>query len=185
MFIGYARISTQDQNLELQRDALAASGCEKIFTDIASGSATDRNGLIEAIGHLRSGDTLVVWRLDRLGRSLKHLIETVTALHAQSIGFKSLQESIDTTTSGGKLVFHLFASLAEFERGIIQERTRAGLVAARSRGRHGGRPVVMDEKKIAMARHMRADQATSVTEICRALGVSRATFYRRVQDGHH
>lgn len=181
MQIGYARISTQDQNLALQRDALGTAGCEKIFTDIASGGAADRAGLAEALGHLRPGDTLVVWRLDRLGRSLRHLIETVTELKKCEIGFRSLTEGIETQTSGGRLVFHLFACLAEFERSVIQERTRAGLAAARSRGRRGGRPALMDGRKIATARAMHADPANSAADICRALGLSRATLYRSLK----
>jgi DNA invertase Pin-like site-specific DNA recombinase len=181
MLIGYARISTHDQNLELQQDALAKASCEKIFTDIASGGTADRNGLNEALAHLRSGDTLVVWRLDRLGRSLKHLIESVTGLHARGVGFRSLTEGIETETSGGRLVFHLFACLAEFEREVIRERTHAGLVAARSRGRRGGRPALMDEKKIATARRMHADSANTAADIARALGVSRATLYRSLK----
>jgi DNA invertase Pin-like site-specific DNA recombinase len=144
MFIGYARVSTTDQTLALQRDALQKAGCDRscdrIFTDTASGSIADRHGPEEAISQLRPGDALVVWRLDRLGRSLRHLIETITALHARGVGFKSLTEQIDTTTSGGKLIFHIFGALAEFERDIIRERTQAGLAAARARGRQGGRP---------------------------------------------
>jgi DNA invertase Pin-like site-specific DNA recombinase len=181
MQIGYARISTQIQNLALQRDALTAAGCAKIFTDVASGGAADRAGLTEALGHLRPGDTLVVWRLDRLGRSLRHLIETVTELKKRKIGFRSLTEGIETQTSGGRLVFHLFACLAEFERSVIQERTRAGLAAARSRGRRGGRPALMDGRKIAAARAMRTDPDNSAADICRALGVSRATLYRSLK----
>jgi DNA invertase Pin-like site-specific DNA recombinase len=181
MLIGYARISTQDQILDLQMDALREAGCEKIFTDVASGAATERSGLTLALAHLRSGDTLVVWRLDRLGRSLKHLIETVTELRRREIGFRSLTEGIETETSGGRLVFHLFACLSEFERSVIQERTRAGLQAARSRGHRGGRPRVLDDKALALARRMHADAATSVRDICRALGVSRATIYRNLK----
>jgi DNA invertase Pin-like site-specific DNA recombinase len=181
MLIGYARISTQDQILDLQMDALREAGCEKIFTDVASGAATERSGLTQALAHLRSGDTLVVWRLDRLGRSLKHLIETVTELRRREIGFRSLTEGIETETSGGRLVFHLFACLSEFERSVIQERTRAGLQAARSRGHRGGRPRVLDDKALALARRMHADAATSVRDICRALGVSRATIYRNLK----
>src|SRR5512135_78890 len=127
MLVGYARVSTEDQNLDLQRDALTEAGCERIFTDVASGAKDDRTGLAEALAFLRPGDTLVVWKLDRLGRSLKHLIETVTTLQAHQVGFRSLQESIDTTTSGGKLIFHVFGALAEFERDLIRERTQAGL----------------------------------------------------------
>src|SRR3954470_19191286 len=140
MLIGYARVSTTDQTLALQQDALTAAGCDQLFTDTASGSLTDRPGLTEALSHLRTGDTLVVWRLDRLGRSLPHLIETVSALSARGVGFRSLQEQIDTTTSGGKLVFHVFGALAEFERDVIRERTNAGLQAARARGVPFGRP---------------------------------------------
>src|SRR5215208_6774592 len=148
MQIGYARVSTDDQNLDLQRDALEKAGCERIFTDRVTGTKAERKGLTEALSHLRSGDTLIVWRLDRLGRSLRHLIDTVTDLQERGIGFKSLQESIDTTTSGGKLVFHIFGALAEFEREIIRERTNAGLTAARARGRSGGRPKALSDKQV-------------------------------------
>lgn len=181
MLIGYARISCHDQNLLLQRDALSAAGCEKIFTDIASGGNTSRAGLSDALTHLRPDDTLVVWRLDRLGRSLRQLIETVAELKKHEIGFCSLTEGLETQTSGGRLVFHLFACLAEFERSVIQERTRAGLAAARSRGRRGGRPTLMDNKKIAAACAMRTDPDNSAADICRALGVSRATLYRSLK----
>jgi DNA invertase Pin-like site-specific DNA recombinase len=169
---------TIEQNLHLQQDAFRAAGCTKVFEDTLSGTREDRPGLEAALEYLRPGDTLVVWKLDRLGRSLPHLIETVRALEARGIGFKSLRENIDTTTSGGKLVFHLFAALAEFERDIIKERTAAGLVAARARGRKGGRPTVMDAKKVAMAQALRSDPNLSVAEICRQLGVSETTFYR-------
>src|SRR5512133_432958 len=140
MFIGYARVSTSDQTLDLQKDALDKAGCDRIFTDTASGAKAERTGLDAALSYVRTGDTLVVWRLDRLGRSLPHLIETITALNTRKIGFKSITENIDTTTSGGKLIFHIFGALAEFERDIIRERTQAGLHAARARGRLGGRP---------------------------------------------
>jgi DNA invertase Pin-like site-specific DNA recombinase len=140
MLIGYARISTLDQTLALQQDALTAAGCEQLYTDTASGSVTERPGLSQALSHLRAGDTLVVWRLDRLGRSLPHLIETVRQLQERGIGFRSLQEQLDTRTSGGKLVFHVFGALAEFERDLVRERTHAGLAAARARGRLFGRP---------------------------------------------
>jgi Site-specific recombinases, DNA invertase Pin homologs len=180
MLIGYARISTNEQNLNLQTDALTKAGCEKIFTDTASGAKSDRTGLTEAINFMRKGDTLCVWKLDRLGRSLKHLIETVLALQALGKGFCSLQENIDTTTSGGKLFFHIFGALAEFERDIIRERTRAGLASARSRGRLGGRPSIMNSKKLKMATSLYADGKTQVGEICETLGISRATFYRHL-----
>jgi DNA invertase Pin-like site-specific DNA recombinase len=179
MFIGYARVSTTDQTLALQRDALKRAGCERIFTDTASGSIADRHGLEDAISQLRPGDALVVWRLDRLGRSLRHLIETVTALDARGVGFKSLTEQIDTTTSGGKLVFHIFGALAEFERDIIRERTQAGLQAARARGRQGGRPKLSSTaRKVALARKLYEDRQTPVPDICRDLNISRATLYR-------
>jgi DNA invertase Pin-like site-specific DNA recombinase len=152
MLIGYARVSTDDQNLDLQRDALKQAGCEQIFTDHISGTKAERPGLTDALSHLRDGDTLVVWRLDRLGRTLPHLIETVNGLQNRGIGFKSLTESIDTTTSGGKLIFHIFGALAEFEREIIRERTNAGLSAARARGRKGGRPKALSKGKTEMAR---------------------------------
>lgn len=147
MLIGYARVSTTDQTLDLQKDALDKAGCSRIFTDTASGAKAERTGLDAAFSHIRTGDTLVVWRLDRLGRSLKHLIETITSLNNQGIGFKSITEAIDTTTSGGKLIFHIFGALAEFERDIIRERTQAGLNAARARGRKGGRPKSSPRKK--------------------------------------
>jgi DNA invertase Pin-like site-specific DNA recombinase len=181
MDIGYARVSTDDQNLDLQRDALKTAGCGLIFDDMVGGTKARRPGLEQALSHLRAGDTLVVWRLDRLGRSLRHLIDTVTELQERGIGFKSLQESIDTTTSGGKLVFHIFGALAEFEREIIKERTKAGLSAARSRGRRGGRPKVLSEKKAEMARQLYRDRTNSIDEICRTLGISRTTFYRYVK----
>jgi DNA invertase Pin-like site-specific DNA recombinase len=181
MLVGYARVSTLDQNLDLQRDALVAAGCslDRIYTDQASGKNTERLGLREAMAFLRPRDTLVVWKLDRLGRSLTDLIELVQGLQARDIGFRSLQEQIDTTTSGGKLVFHIFAALAEFERDIIRERTHAGLAAARARGKRGGRPTKMTERKCAAALDLLADpQGKSVREVCDTLGISRATFYR-------
>src|SRR5438552_825116 len=140
MQIGYARVSTEDQSLALQQDALTEAGCEQIFSDVASGSTTERPGLTEALNFVRSDDTLVVWRMDRLGRSLQHLIQTIHELQDRQISFRSLTENIDTTTSGGKLIFHIFGALAEFERDLIRERTVAGLAAARARGRVGGHP---------------------------------------------
>jgi DNA invertase Pin-like site-specific DNA recombinase len=178
MLVGYARVSTQDQNLDLQRDALSKVGCERFFEDVASGARADRDGLQEALEFLREGDVLVVWKLDRLGRSLKHLIEAVQALDARGVGFRSLQESIDTTTSGGRLIFHVFGALAEFERDLIRERTQAGLASARARGRMGGRPRSMDAKKAAIAQTLRDDPSRSIPEICKLLGISPATFYR-------
>ena len=178
MLIGYARVSTLEQNLDLQKDALKKAGCERIFEDKESGAKTERPGLMKALEALRPGDTLVVWKVDRLGRSLKHLVETVQSLGERGVGFKSLQESLDTTTSGGKLVFHVFAALAEFERDIIRERTQAGLAAARARGRQGGRPKGRDERKRQAAIALSQDKSRSVSEICRMLGISRTSFYR-------
>src|SRR5439155_19663251 len=172
MLVGYARISTSDQTLNLQRDALEKIGCSKIFTDTISGATTERHGLDAALAYVREGDTLVVWRLDRLGRSLKHLIETITTLNNRKIGFKSIQENIDTTTSGGKLIFHIFGALAEFERDIIRERTKAGLQAARARGRLGGRPKALTVKKTAMAQALYNDKNNTVDEICKTLNIS-------------
>lgn len=143
MKIGYARVSTTDQHLRMQEDALKQAGCQKTYHDIASGSRTDRPGLEKAFEQLREGDVLVVWKLDRLGRSLRHLIDIIQQLQDQHIGFQSLRESIDTTTTGGKLVFHIFSALAEFERDLIRDRTHAGLQAARARGKKGGRPPPM------------------------------------------
>lgn len=178
MLIGYARISTNDQNLDLQTDALTQAGCDKIFKDVASGSKIDRNGLDEALNSLREGDTLVVWKLDRLGRSIKHLIEVITQLHQRNIAFKSLQENINTKSPGGKLIFHIFCALAEFERDIIRERTFAGLASARSRGKFGGRPRSLDRKKFELARKFMSDNSHSVEDVCKILGVSRTTLYR-------
>ncbi len=162
MKIGYARVSTLEQNLDLQTDALSKAGCEKLFTDRASGAKDDRQGLIDAIEFCRKGDSLVVWKLDRLGRSLKHLIETVNLLHEKKVGFVSLQESIDTTTSGGKLIFHVFGALAEFERELIRERTNAGLASARSRGRLGGRPKAITNRQLQIAKTMLKDPKTTL-----------------------
>jgi DNA invertase Pin-like site-specific DNA recombinase len=184
MLIGYARVSTNEQTLDLQKDALEQIGCAKIFTDVVSGSKAERKGLQEALAYVRGGDTLVVWRLDRLGRSLKHLIETITRLNDRQIGFKSVTEQIDSTTSGGKLVFHIFGALAEFERDIIKDRTRAGLHAARARGRLGGRPkakTLDSPKKIALAQSLYENEDNTISEICRTLHVSRATLYRYIK----
>lgn len=180
MKIGYARVSTFDQNLDLQRDALLKAGCEKIFTETASGAKDDRVGLQAAMEFARAGDSIVVWKLDRLGRSLKHLIETVNQLNSRGIGFASLQESVDTATPGGKLVFHIFGALAEFERELIRERTNAGLQAARVRGRQGGRPSKLTAKQVKLARQLFADRSLSIKEICQTLSISRTTLYRLV-----
>lgn len=181
MQIGYARVSTTEQTLNLQLDSLKKAGCSKIFTDTVSGVKTERKGLDEAITYVRPGDTLVVWRLDRLGRSLKHLIDAVGDLDKRGIGFKSLTESIDTTTSGGKLIFHIFGALAEFERNLIQERTQAGLQAARARGHLGGRPKALaTAQKIKMAQELKANPNNKIADICKTLHISRATLYRYV-----
>jgi len=179
--IGYARVSRDEQTLDLQTDALKSAKCDRIYTDKASGAKQSRPGLDKALEQLRPCDTLVVWRLDRLGRSLKHLIEVVEDLNAQGIGFASLSESIDTTTSNGKLIFHIFCSLAEFERNIIRERTLAGLAAARHRGRKGGRKQTVTEKKIAAAQKLADTSTDSIADICTSLGISRSTYYRRTR----
>jgi DNA invertase Pin-like site-specific DNA recombinase len=181
MFIGYARISTEDQKLDLQLDALKKVGCKKFFQDVASGSKSQRVGLDAALEFARKGDVIVVWKLDRLGRSLQHLIETITLLQSRGVGFRSLQENIDTTTAGGKLFFHIFGALAEFERELIRERTKAGLSAARARGRLGGRKPVMTEKKIRQAKALLADPANRISDICAVLQVSRATLYKYIK----
>ena len=173
MLIGYARVSTHDQNLDLQKDALEKVGCKKIYVEQMSGSSRIRPELEKTLEMLRAGDTLVVWRLDRLGRSLKHLIELIAKLEQREIGFKSLMESMDTTTSGGKLVFHIFGALAEFEHNLIIERTSAGLAAARARGRNGGRPLKLDEKKRELAIKLYNERERSIKEICQIMGISK------------
>lgn len=176
MLIGYARVSTEDQRQELQLDALTASGCEQIFQEKISGKEKERPELKICLKVLRTGDTLVVWRLDRLGRSLKDLVEIVHQLEQQGIGFLSLTESIDTTSAGGKLIFHVFAALAEFERNLIRERTVAGLNAARARGRKGGRKLKMTKTDIRKAAAMLHDPLMTKTEVAQHFGVSRVTL---------
>lgn len=178
MLIGYVRVSTGDQNLDLQLDALKQVGCDRIYKDIASGAKADRIGLLEVLKYIRKGDTLVVWRLDRLGRSLRHLIDTINQINDQGSYFRSIQESIDTSTSGGKLIFHIFGALAEFERDIIRDRTNAGIAAARKRGRVGGRPKITDKKKVALAKSLFKDKSNSIASICEILNVSKTTLYR-------
>jgi DNA invertase Pin-like site-specific DNA recombinase len=180
--IGYARVSTLEQDEALQRDALTAAGCERIFVDKASGKLDRRPGLDALLEQLRAEDAVVVWRLDRLGRSLRNLIDLVQHLDELRVGFVSLTESIDTTTPGGRLIFHIFGALAEFERDLIRERTMAGLAAARARGRNGGRPTVWTPEKLKMARQMYESREHPVSEIARVLGVSRASVYRAVAD---
>lgn len=178
MLIGYARVSTQDQNPELQLDALKAAGCQKVFIERASGAQRDRPELKTALDYMRNGDTLVVWKLDRLARSMKQLIETVEGLEEGGVGFRSLTEAVDTTTPGGKLVFHIFGALAEFERSIIRERTRAGLDAAKARGRLGGRPPKLSEEDLKAAKAMLRDGSLTVEDVARRMRVSVATLYR-------
>ena len=180
MDVGYVRVSKREQNPDLQRRELAAAGCEKIFEERISSREQVRPQLEAALEYCREGDVLVVWKLDRLGRSIKELIGLVNELKDRGVGFRSLRESLDTTTPGGKLVFHVFASIAEFERDVIRERTMAGLEAARARGRKGGRKPVMDERKISLASSLMRDRANSVQDVCETLGISRATLYRYV-----
>lgn len=183
MLVGYARVSTLDQKPALQTDALKAAGCERIFTETASGAQRDRPELNAALAYLRPGDTLVVWKLDRLARSMRQLIETVEDLQVRGIELRSLTESIDTATSGGRLVFHIFGALAEFERAVIRERTRAGLQAARARGKKGGRPTNFGPKQLAAAKAMLADPAIRVEDVAAHLKVSPATLYRHLPGG--
>lgn len=177
MFVGYSRVSTQDQDATLQRVALQGMGCDRLFDETASGAQRDRPELAAALEYMREGDTLVVWKLDRLARSVRQLIETVEDLEARGIGFRSITENIDTTSPGGKLVFHLFAALAEFERGLIRERTMAGLASAKARGRVGGRPKALTEKDRAAARALLADGDITIAEVAQRVGVSPATLY--------
>ena len=178
--IGYARVSTWEQTTEPQIDALTKAGCVRVFTENASGMRADRPELAKALDYVRPGDTLVVWRLDRLGRSLKHLIETVNGLDARGVGFRSLHENVDTTTSTGRLVFHIFGALAEFERDLIVDRTKAGLAAARERGSKPGRKAALTPDQVAAVRNMR--ETFNVSQIAEIVGVSRATVYRALED---
>lgn len=180
MLVGYARVSTQEQDTSLQRVALEKAGCERIFEEKASGAQRERPQLIAALGYMRRGDRLVVWKLDRLARSLKQLIETVEDLEARGIGFMSLTETIDTGSPGGRLIFQVFGALAEFERGLIRERTLAGLASARSKGRVGGRPRALTERDIAVARALIANADLTVAEVARRVNVSPATLYRHL-----
>ncbi len=183
--LGYARVSTSEQNPDLQVDELTAAGCWKVWTDHASGALDRRPQLDDVLAQLRPGDTLVVWRLDRLGRSLRHLIDVVTGMDERGVGFRSLRENIDTTTAGGRLVFHLFGALAQFEREIIRDRTVAGLTAARARGRVGGRPSKLSAEQRRQARKMYDERELPVEQIGRVLGVSRTSIYiyRALADG--
>ncbi len=176
MLIGYARVSTHDQNLDLQKDALQKAGCKKIFVDELSGAKAARLGLQQAMDQLREGDVLVVWRLDRLGRSLRNLIELVAQLEEKKVGFRSLQESMDTASSGGKLIFHVFGALAEFERNLIKDRTNAGLAAARARGRTGGRPKKLDEQQRQLAIRLHKE-GTPIPDILKTMKIAKSTLY--------
>ncbi len=180
--IGYARVSTADQDPTLQHDALAVAGCTKVFEDRASGARADRAGLQSALDYVREGDVLVVWKLDRLGRSLPHLIETVASLADRGVGFRSITEAIDTTTPGGRLVFHLFGALGQFERDLIQERTRAGLAAAAARGRTGGRRPVVTDDKLRRARELVA-KGLSVRDAAVRLKIGKTALYEAMRSG--
>lgn len=179
MLVGYARVSTDDQNLDLQLDALKAAGCQEVFTDKVTGAAKTKDGLEAALKYVREGDTLVVWKLDRLGRTVKGLVELVEGFQARGVQFKSVTDSIDTSTAAGRFFFHVMAALAEMERELIKERTRAGLRAARARGRMGGRKPKMDASKIESAKTL-LDSGMTGQEIANNLGVSRATLYRAI-----
>ena len=183
MKIGYSRVSTADQDPQLQIDALEKAGCEKIFTDHASGAKAERPELTRCLDQLRSGDVLVVWKLDRLGRSLKHLLEVVDGLKEKGVAFASLTEGFDTSTNGGRLIFTVFGGLAEFERGLIIERTNAGLAAARARGKMGGRPGKLTTKQVATLRKMHESREHAVAEIARTFGISRVTVYQYLKKG--
>ncbi|QMT62084.1 recombinase family protein [Legionella sp. PC997] len=182
MLIGYARVSTDDQNLNLQNDALINAGCEKIFNDQITGSKIQRPGLEAALEFAREGDIFVVWRLDRLSRSLKDLIDMVALLDSRKVGLRSLHESIDTSSSSGKLIFHIFGALAEFERNLIRERTHAGLEAARARGRNGGRPKKLNKDKSKLALQLYKEKKHSIKQICNLIGISKPTLYKYVKE---
>jgi DNA invertase Pin-like site-specific DNA recombinase len=183
MRIGYARVSTADQTLSMQLDALRAAGCERVYQETASGKQADRHELGQALKALRPGDTLMVWRLDRLGRSLPHLIQTVASIEAQGASFESITEKIDTHSATGRLVFHVFSALAEFERNLISERTREGLQAARRRGTKGGRRPVLDATAVAQVRSLMADRTTSPAAIAQRFKISKSTLYKLVRSG--
>jgi DNA invertase Pin-like site-specific DNA recombinase len=178
MRIGYARVSTPEQSFTLQRDALEQSGCSKVFQEVASGAKATRPALMATLEYMRAGDMLVVWRLDRLGRSLGQLIALMQTLQSQQIGFHSLVEGIDTTTATGQFFFQITGAFAELERNLIRERTRAGLASARQRGRRGGRPKAIDPETFAMAVQLYQAQTSSVQSMCTRLGITRRTFYR-------
>ncbi len=178
--VGYARVSSDDQNLSLQKDELKALGCSIVFSDKASGVKSERKGLVKCLNTLEKGDTLVVWRLDRLGRSMPHLVAVITDLKERGIHFKSIHDGVvDTTSASGELIFNVFAALAQFERQLIRERTRAGLKAARARGRLGGRkPILPNNQRVKMAKKLHADKSNSIDDICFTLKISKSTLYR-------
>ena len=180
MRVGYARVSTHEQNLDLQLDELKKAGCEHIFTDKINGAVSERPGLDDVENYLREGDVLVVWRLDRLGRSLKHLISYVSNLESNGIGFHSISESINTESPSGKFMFHVFGALSEFERNLIKERTRAGLEAARSRGRQGGRPEKLTAEQQELVKTLYANKKHSISAICEMVGVGKTTLYKYI-----
>ena len=183
MLIGYARVSTGDQRLTLQIDALKEAGCDRIFEDLLSGASNNRPGLEQALEFARDGDMIVVWRLDRLSRSLRDLIDTVAMLKGRGVQLKSLKESIDTSSSSGQLIFHLFGALAEFERNLIKERTQAGLEAARARGRRGGRSPALDKNERALAVQLYDEKNHSIVQICKMMNISKPTLYKYVRLG--
>lgn len=180
--LGYARVSTSDQDPQLQIDALTKAGCVRIFTDVSSGALSSRPELDKLLDYLRPDDTLVVWRLDRLGRSVKHLIDQVGELESRGVHFRSLHDNIDTSTPNGMLFFHIFAALAEFERDLIRERTQAGLSAARARGRLGGRPAKLTTAQIREVKKLYESRAVTVAEIGKIFGVSKTTIYRALEN---
>ena len=182
MFIGYARVSTDDQNLDLQKDELNKAECGIIFEDFQSGAKSEREGLKSALDYARKGDVLIVWRLDRLSRSLKDLIEMVSLLESRGIGLKSLHESIDTSSSSGKLIFHMFGALAEFERNLIRERTQAGLKAARARGRCGGRPKALNKDKRTLSVRLYHEKEHTIKQICHMMNISKPTLYSYINE---
>ncbi|GGY59472.1 TPA: recombinase family protein [Vibrio cholerae] len=182
MIIGYARVSTTDQDTALQLDSLNMAGCERVYQEAFSGASRERPELLRCLDALREGDTLTVWRLDRLGRSLKDLVAIISDLETKGVGFRSVTEAIDTTTAGGKLIFHIFAALAEFERSLIQERTKAGIQAARARGRKGGRPPKLSPTQAKKARAMLLDPSITKTEVAKHFNVTRATLNKALED---
>lgn len=180
MLVGYARVSTSDQNLDLQKQALSSVKCGRVFEDIASGVKGDRPGLAQALDWVRRGDVLVVWKLDRLGRSLQHLIQVINQLDHKGVEFRSLQEQFDTSSPGGRLTFQLFGAIAEFERELIRERTAAGIASARARGRLGGRPKKLTREQIDMGTVLAKDTTLSIKEICDLIGCSRSLYYTHI-----